>query len=58
MNQSTPKPLGGKNSETLDWFAESHPKESQAINKNMFEFASKNLSVHSINKKCKELLNR
>lgn len=41
----------------IQW-AENHPKESEGINKNMFEFASKNLSVHSINKKWKELLNR
>lgn len=43
--------------EKIEW-AESNPEESEAINKNMFEFASKNLSVHAVNKKWKELLNR
>lgn len=42
--------------EKIKW-AESHPEESEAINNNMFEFASKNLSVNSINRKWKELLN-
>lgn len=42
--------------EKIKW-AESHPKEAEAINNNMFEFASKNLSVNSINRKWKELLN-
>lgn len=41
----------------IQW-AESHPEESEAINKNMFEFACKNLSVNSINRKWKELLNK
>ena len=42
--------------EKIQW-AESHPQESQIINKNMFEFASKNLSVQAINEKWKNLLN-
>jgi len=42
--------------EKIQW-AENHPQESQIINKNMFEFASKNLSVQAINQKWKNLLN-
>tara|TARA_R110000772_G_scaffold88958_2_gene184486 strand:+ start:960 stop:1877 length:918 start_codon:yes stop_codon:yes gene_type:complete len=42
--------------EKIKW-AEDNPKESEAINENMFEFCSSNLSVRAINKKWKELLN-
>jgi hypothetical protein len=42
--------------EKIQW-AENHPKESETINKNMFEFSSKNLSVNAINKKWKHILN-
>lgn len=42
--------------EKIQW-AENHPQESQIINKKMFEFASKNLSVQAINQKWKNLLN-